>query len=67
MGDGCGPARLLPWGIDVIHDNLEVAILVIVAVSVLPMVLEFVRHRSATKTVLAETEEALEDFRDDRA
>lgn len=32
-------------GIDAIHDNLEVAILVIVAVSVVPMVIEYFKHR----------------------
>lgn len=53
-------------GVDFIHDNLEAAILVIVAASVLPMVVEFVRHRSATRTVLEETEEAFEDIREDR-
>ena len=53
-------------GIQFIHDNLEVAILVIVAVSVLPMVFEYVRHRSATRTVLAETDEVIDDLRDDR-
>ena len=37
-------------GVDFIHDNLEAAVLVIVAFSVLPMVFEFVRHRSATRT-----------------
>ena len=52
-------------GIDFIHDNLEAAILVIVAVSVLPMVLEFVRHRSATKTAIDEAQEAASDLRHD--
>jgi membrane-associated protein len=51
-------------GIDFVHDNLEAAVLLIVAVSVLPMVFEFVRHRSATKTVIEETEEVIEDARD---
>jgi membrane-associated protein len=32
-------------GIDFIHDNLEVAILVIVAVSVVPMIIEYFKHR----------------------
>lgn len=32
-------------GVDVIHDHLEAAILVIVFVSVLPMIFEVVRHR----------------------
>jgi membrane-associated protein len=35
-------------GIDVIHDNLEAAILVIVAVSVLPVLFEYLKHRRAT-------------------
>jgi hypothetical protein len=30
------------------------------------MVIEFVRHRSATKTALAEAAEAIDDVRDDR-
>lgn len=51
-------------GIDFVHDNLEAAVLLIVAVSVLPMVFEFVRHRSATKIVIEETEEVIEDVRD---
>lgn len=33
-------------GIDFVHDNLEAAVLLIVAISVLPMVFEFLRHRS---------------------
>ncbi len=54
-------------GIDFVHDNLEAAVLLIVAVSVLPMVFEFVRHRSATKVVIEETEEVIEDVRDGSA
>lgn len=34
-------------GIDFIHDNLEAAILVIVAFSVAPMAIEYLRHRRA--------------------
>lgn len=49
-----------------IKDNLEAAILLIVALSVLPMVFEFLRHRSATKTALEETGEVIEDVRDDK-
>lgn len=32
-------------GVDFIHDHLEAAILVIIAISVLPMVVEFIKHR----------------------
>jgi membrane-associated protein len=45
----------------VLKEKLELAILVIVAISVLPMVVEFLRHRSATKTAIEETVEAVED------
>ena len=51
-------------GVDVVHDNLEAAVLLIVAVSVLPMVFEFVRHRSATRTAIEEVEEVVDDVRD---
>jgi len=54
-------------GIQFVHDNLEAAVLLIVAVSVLPMVYEFVKHRSATKTAIGETEEVIEDVRDGSA
>src|SRR5687768_8679040 len=37
-----------------LKDNLELAIIAIVAVSVVPMVVEFVRARSASKTALSE-------------
>ncbi|MEO6020156.1 MAG: VTT domain-containing protein [Knoellia sp.] len=37
-------------GIQFIHDNLEAAILLIVAISVLPMAFEYLRHRRATRT-----------------
>lgn len=53
-------------GVDLVADNLEVAALLIVLVSVLPMVWEFVKHRSATRTVLEEAEEVVEDVRDGR-
>jgi len=49
-----------------LKDHLEAAILLIVAVSVVPMVVEFLRHRSATRTAIEETAEAVEDLRDDR-
>ncbi len=32
-------------GVDLIHDHLEAAILVIIAISVLPMIIEYSRHR----------------------
>jgi len=53
-------------GIDFIHENLEAAILVIVAVSVLPMIFEYLKHRSATRTAIEETAEVVDDLRDDR-
>jgi membrane-associated protein len=36
-------------GIDIIKNNIEAALILIVAVSVLPMVIEYLRHRSAAK------------------
>jgi len=51
-------------GVDIIKNNLEIAALVIVAFSVLPMVIEFVRHRSATKTAIEEIDEVVDDVRD---
>ena len=53
-------------GIQFVHDNLEAAILLIVAMSVLPMVFEYLRHRSATRTVVEETVEVIDDVRKDR-
>lgn len=53
-------------GIQLIHDNLEAAILVIVAVSVLPMVFEYLRHRSAVHTVLDDAAEVVDGRHDDR-
>jgi membrane-associated protein len=50
----------------VLKDHLELAILAIVAVSVIPMVIEFVRHKSASRTVIEETEEVVEDLVDGR-
>jgi membrane-associated protein len=49
-----------------LKENLELAILLIVAVSVVPMAVEFLRARSAARTALEETEEALEDLVDGR-
>ena len=51
-------------GVEFIHDNLEAAVLVIVGFSLLPMVVEFVRHRSATKTAIEEIDEVVDDVRD---
>ena len=53
----------------VLKEHLEAAVLLIVAVSVVPMVIEFVRARrgrTTTETVLEETAEAVEDLRDGR-
>lgn len=50
-------------GIPVVHDNLETAILLIVGVSVLPMVVEVVRHRRAAATALHELDEVVDDLR----
>ncbi len=41
-------------GVAFIHDNLEAAILVIVAVSVLPMVVEYLRHRRAVDRLMTD-------------
>ena len=52
-----------------LKDHLEAAILLIVAVSVIPMVIEFIRARrgrTTTEAILEETGEAVEDLRDDR-
>lgn len=57
-------------GVAFVKDNLEAAILVIVAVSVLPMVFEFVQHRrrgrSTAGDIVEEIDEALDDVREDR-
>ena len=56
-------------GIDFVHDNLEAAILLIVAFSVLPMVVEVIRARrghTASETIVEETVEVIEDVRKDR-
>jgi membrane-associated protein len=53
----------------VIKEHLEVAILAIVAVSVIPMVVEVFRARrgrTTTEVILEEAGEAVEDLRDDR-
>lgn len=48
-------------GIDFIHDNLEAAVLLIVAISVLPMVFEYLKHRREANAVV---EEIVEEIRD---
>lgn len=53
-------------GVQLVHDNLEAAILLIVAFSVLPMVFEFLRHRSATRTAVEEAAEVVDDVRHDK-
>jgi membrane-associated protein len=53
----------------VLKEHLEAAVLLIVAVSVVPMAIELVRARrgrTASETILEETAEAVEDLRDDR-
>lgn len=46
----------------VLKDHLELAILAIVAVSVVPMVIELVRAKSAARVAIEETEEVVEDL-----
>ncbi|MFM6852289.1 MAG: DedA family protein [Terrabacter sp.] len=55
--------QAFPW----LSDKLEIAILLIVAVSVLPMVYEFVKHRRQTKAMAAEVREAAGDLADHTA
>lgn len=50
--------QAFPW----ITDKLEVAILLIVAVSLAPMVIEFVQHRRRARAVAAEVGEAASDI-----
>ena len=45
-----------------LKEHLELAILAIVAVSVVPMVVEFVRAKSAARVAIEETEEVVEDL-----
>ena len=52
--------QAFPW----LSDKLEVAVLLIVAVSVLPMVYEFVKHRRQAKAIAAEVGEAASDVAD---
>jgi membrane-associated protein len=49
-----------------LKEHLELAILAIVAVSVVPMVIEFVRAKSAARVAIEETEEVVEDLIDGR-
>ncbi len=52
-----------------LKDHLELAILAVVAISVIPMGIEIIRARrgtTATETIVEETEEAAADLRDDR-
>lgn len=51
-------------GIAFIHDHLEAAILVIVAVSVLPMVIEFVLHKRRSRAIVDEAVTAGQDIID---
>ena len=47
-----------------LSDNLELAVLLIVAVSVLPMVFEYLRHRRQANAIVEEIGEAAEDLID---
>lgn len=49
-----------------LKEHLELAILAIVAVSVVPMIIEFVRAKSAARVAIEETEEVVEDLFDGR-
>ena len=52
--------QAFPW----LTDKLEVAILLVVAVSLLPMVYEFVKHRRRAKALAVETADAARDIAD---
>lgn len=54
-------------GIQVIHDNLEAAILLIVAFSVLPMVIEWWRHRTGRRSAMVEVADEVADAVEDVA
>ena len=45
-----------------LKEHLELAILAIVAVSVVPMIIEFARAKSAGRVAIEETEEVVEDL-----
>jgi membrane-associated protein len=49
-----------------LKEHLELAILAIVAVSVVPMIIEFARAKSAGRVAIEETEEVVEDLFDGR-
>jgi membrane-associated protein len=52
--------QAFPW----LTDKLEIAILLIVAVSLVPMVIELVRHRRRATAIVTETAEAASDIAD---
>ena len=52
--------QAFPW----LTDKLEIAILLVVAVSLVPMLFEFVKHRRQAKALAAETAEAASDIAD---
>ena len=45
-----------------VRDNLETAILIIVAFSVLPMIVEYIRHRRQAEVIIDETTDAARDI-----
>ncbi|RYG78351.1 DedA family protein [Yimella sp. RIT 621] len=45
-----------------VRDNLETAILIIVAFSVLPMIVEYIRHRRQAEAIIDETTDAARDI-----
>jgi membrane-associated protein len=52
--------KSFPW----LQDKLEIAILIIVLVSVIPMVIEYLKHRRAAREAARELGEAATDWRD---
>ena len=50
--------------IDIVKNNIEIAIIVIVVISVLPMAIELWKHRKETKAAAAEVAAAVEDALD---
>jgi len=65
---GTGVTLLGAWlgHFEVVHRNIEIALILIVVVSVIPMVVEYVRHRREAAAVLREAVDAAEDIRDGR-
>ena len=59
------PAGYFLGGVPVVRDNLEAAILLIVALSVLPMVYEYLKHRREAKAVAAAAGEVAEEVVDE--